>query len=296
MAKTKGRVTLPSESNFLEQTKEMLDRWGADALRDSDGTKLDDDIKALDAKIYTTYFVARGHNEFAEKHMEECQQLYLMSRHNTAVDTTLAISFMEGYYQEQVIPDYLHDPKRWWEVIDRTTGELVPTENWELDEEKHQVIVKEASPFHEYTVSFLVYAIWDPTQMYNHITNNWGDKPHEIPFDVRHSASGSFAKEYLIQWLKDNPSTDVVRFTTFFYHFTLVFNSDAKEKFVDWFGYSASVSPYILEKFEQEVGYPFRPEYIIQQGYHNSTFCVPTKEYKDFMHTNLLKKLKKKQI
>lgn len=82
MAKTKGRVTLPSEANFLNETQEMLERWGADALRDSDGTKLDDDIKALDAKIYTTYFVARGHNEFAEKHMEECQQLYLMSRHN----------------------------------------------------------------------------------------------------------------------------------------------------------------------------------------------------------------------
>ena len=55
--------------------------------------------------------------------------------------------------------------------------------------------------------------MWDPTQMYNHITNNWGDKPHEIPFDVRQEASGLFAREYLVQWLKDNPDTDVVRFT-----------------------------------------------------------------------------------
>lgn len=75
MAKTRGRVTLPSESNFLEETKELLSRWGADAIRDSDGTKLSDDIKKLDAKIYTTYFVARGHNDFAEKHMDECQQI-----------------------------------------------------------------------------------------------------------------------------------------------------------------------------------------------------------------------------
>ena len=44
MSKTKGRVTLPSEANFLEETKEMLERWGADALRDSDGTKLSDEI------------------------------------------------------------------------------------------------------------------------------------------------------------------------------------------------------------------------------------------------------------
>ncbi|MDC7290305.1 1,3-beta-galactosyl-N-acetylhexosamine phosphorylase [Blautia schinkii] len=283
MAKTKGRVTLPSESNFLNETKEMLDRWGADALRDSDGTKLDDDIKALDAKIYTTYFVARGHNEFAEKHMEECQQLYLMSRHNTAVDTKLCISFMEGYYQEQVIPDYLHDPKKWWEVIDRTTQQVVPADCWELDQEKHQVLIPEAEPFHDYTVSFLVYAIWDPTQMYNHITNNWGDKPHEIPFDVRQAASGEFAREYLVQWLKDNPSTDIVRFTTFFYHFTLVFNNHAKEKFVDWFGYGATVSVKALEEFEKEYGYALRPEDIVDNGYYNSTFRVPTNAYLDYM-------------
>lgn len=69
MSKTKGRVTLPSESDFLDETKELLERWGADAIRDSDGTKLDRDIKSLDAKIYTTYFVARGHNEFAREHM-----------------------------------------------------------------------------------------------------------------------------------------------------------------------------------------------------------------------------------
>ena len=79
MKRKTGRVTLPSEENFLKETKELMERWGADAIRDSDGTKLDNDIKQLDAKIYTTYFVAREHNEFAEKHMDECQQLYLMS-------------------------------------------------------------------------------------------------------------------------------------------------------------------------------------------------------------------------
>ena len=47
MAKTRGRVTLPSEAGFLNETKEMLVRWGADALRDSDGTKLDPEIKKL---------------------------------------------------------------------------------------------------------------------------------------------------------------------------------------------------------------------------------------------------------
>ena len=303
MSKTKGRVTLPSESNFLDETKELLERWGADAIRDSDGTKLDRDIKSLDAKIYTTYFVARGHNEFAREHMDECQQLYLMSKRHTAVGTRLGIDFMDGYFDQQVVPDLDHDPKKWWEVMDRTTGQALPPEEWDLSMEgklsmegnlstsggqpgeggKLTVVIPHAEPFHEYTVSFLVYAIWDPTQMYNHITNNWGDKPHEIPFDVRQDASGAFAREYLVQWLKDNPDTDVVRFTTFFYHFTLVFGSDAKEKFVDWFGYGATVSVKALEEFEKEYGYALRPEDIVDNGYYNSTFRVPTRQYRDYM-------------
>ena len=283
MSKTKGRVTLPSESNFLNETKEMLDRWGADALRDSDGTKLDATTKALDAKIYTTYFVARGHNEFAQEHMDECQQMLLMSKHNVEIADTVTIDFLDGYYREQVVADYVHDPKKWWEVIDRTTGEVVPVSCWEVDQEKDLVTIKDAAPFHEYTVSFFVYAIWDPTQMYNHITNNWGDKPHDIPFDVRQANSGAFAKDYLKQWLIDNPDTDVVRFTTFFYHFTLVFNDQAKEKFVDWFGYGATVSIKALEEFEQEYGYALRPEDIVDNGYYNSTFRVPTRAYRDYM-------------
>lgn len=285
MSKTKGRVTLPSESNFLEETRELMDRWGADAIRDSDGTKLDREIKSLDAKIYTTYFVARGHNEFAREHMDECQQLYLMSKRCTAAGRQLAIDFMDGYFDQQVVPDLDHDPKRWWEVMDRTTGESLDPGTWDLMEAdgKLLAVIRDAKPFHEYTVSFLVYAIWDPTQMYNHITNNWGDKPHEIPFDVRQAVSGAFAREYLVQWLKDNPDTDVVRFTTFFYHFTLVFGSDAKEKFVDWFGYGATVSVKALEEFEREYGYALRPEDIVDNGYYNSTFRVPTRRYRDYM-------------
>ena len=146
MSKTKGRVTLPSEGNFLEETKEMMERWGADALRDSDGTKLPEEIKALDAKIYTTYFVARGHNEFAREHWEECQQLYLMSRRVTAVGERVEIPFMEGYFDQQVVPDYVHDQKRWWEVMDRTSGEAVAPEGWEVDQKHHVVVVKMPCP------------------------------------------------------------------------------------------------------------------------------------------------------
>ena len=281
--KRKGRFTLPGESNFLDEIKEIMEKWGADAIRDSDGTKLDDEIKKLDTKIYTTYFVARAHNKFAEKHMEECQQLYLMSKFNMAEKNELYIDFLEGYFEEQIKPDYVHDEKVYWEVIDRTSDEIVPVSKWELDKEKNRVHVKNAKPFHEYTVSFLAYMIWDPTQMYNHITNNWGDKPHDIPFDVRQPASNVFMSDYLKKWLKENPDTDVVRFTTFFYHFTLVFNNLGKEKFVEWFGYGASVSVAALEAFAESRGYRLRAEDIIDKGYYNTAFRVPTEQYLDYI-------------
>ena len=281
--KRKGRFTLPGESNFLDEIKEIMEKWGADAIRDSDGTKLDDEIKKLDTKIYTTYFVARAHNKFAEKHMEECQQLYLMSKFNMAEKNELYIDFLEGYFEEQIKPDYVHDEKVYWEVIDRTSDEIVPVSEWELDKEKNRVHVKNAKPFHEYTVSFLAYMIWDPTQMYNHITNNWGDKPHDIPFDVRQPSSNVFMSDYLKKWLKENPDTDVVRFTTFFYHFTLVFNNLGKEKFVEWFGYGASVSVAALEAFAESRGYRLRAEDIIDKGYYNTAFRVPTEQYLDYI-------------
>ena len=65
----------------------------------------------------------------------------------------------------------------------------------------------------------------------------------------------------------------------FFHQFTLIFDELAREKYVDWYGYSASVSPYILEQFEQEVGYKFRPEFIIDQGYMNNITRIPSKEF-----------------
>ena len=37
-----------------------------------------------------------------------------------------------------------------------------------------------------------------------------------------------------------------------FYHFTLVFNNLGKEKFVDWFGYGASVSVAALDAFQKK--------------------------------------------
>lgn len=113
MTKTKGRLTLPGDYNFLEETKELLQRWGADAIRDSDGTKLEEAVKDLDATIYTTYFVARNYNEFAMQHLDEVQQIYLMSERNIARTSPLHIRIMDGFFEEQLEPNTLYDPKQW---------------------------------------------------------------------------------------------------------------------------------------------------------------------------------------
>ncbi|WP_317311423.1 1,3-beta-galactosyl-N-acetylhexosamine phosphorylase [Clostridium thermobutyricum] len=279
----KGRVTIPTDDSFIKETMEIVEAWGADAIRDCDGFKLPKEIKGIAEKIYSTYFVARGDNEWANKNRDELQQTYIMTKHILATGDTLEIDIMDGYFKEQVVPDSTHDIKKFWEVIDRTIEEVVSIEDWSYDKENQKVLIKNTKPWHEYTVSFLAYCIWDPTQMYNHITNNWGDKPHDIPFNVRGKKTNEYIFKAMHKWLDEHPDTDVIRFTTFFYHFTLVFNNLAKEKFVDWFGYSSSVSAEALEAFEEEKGYRLRPEDIIDKGYYNSTFRVPSKAYLDFM-------------
>ena len=118
--------------------------------------------------------------------------------------------------------------------------------------------------------------------MYNAVVNDWKDVEHQITFDVRQPKTHKFSMERLRKFCKANPHVNVIRYTTFFHQFTLVFDELAREKYVDWYGYSASVSPYILDQFEKEVGYKFRPEYIIDQGYFNNQYRIPSKEFKDF--------------
>lgn len=282
MDNLKGRVTIPTDANIVEETLNIMQRWGADAVRDCDGTALPEKIKSIADKVYTTYFPSRGDHAWANSHPEELQQLYLMSEFRTAEGDTLVIDPLRGYFEQQVKLDTRHDVKKWWEVIDRTTGEAVSPDDWTFNKDSGLVTICRAVPFHEYTVSFLVYAIWDPTQMYNYITNNW-DREKEKPYDVRQPKTRVHILETLEKWLAENPDTDVVRFTTFYYHFTLLFNQMAKEKYVDWFGYGTSVSPLAIEDFEREKGYRLRPEDFVDEGYYNSSFRVPSKAYLDYV-------------
>ena len=278
----KGRVTIPTNLDVVPQTLEILDEWGADAIRDCDGTEFPKELKDTGSKIYATYYTTRKDNEWAKAHPEEIQQMYIMTSFHTATEEKLEIHLMDHLYPDMLAVNTRDDIYRWWEVIDRTTGEPVSTELWSYDEETGNVVIRVAKLFHEYTVSFLAYIMWDPVHMYNAVVNDWKDVEPQITFDVRQPKTKAYSLERLRRFLDTHEYVDVVRFTTFFHQFTLIFDELAREKYVDWFGYSASVSPYILEQFEKEVGYPFRPEYIIDQGYMNNTYRIPSKEFKDF--------------
>ena len=278
----KGRVTIPTNLDVVPQTLEILDEWGADAIRDCDGTEFPQELKDTGSKIYATYYTTRKDNEWAKAHPEEIQQMYIMTSFHTATEDKLKIHLMDHLYPDMLAVNTRDDIYRWWEVIDRTTGEPVSTELWSYDEETGNVVIRAAKLFHEYTVSFLAYIMWDPVHMYNAVVNDWKDVEPQITFDVRQPKTKAYSLERLRRFLDTHEYVDVVRFTTFFHQFTLIFDEFAREKYVDWFGYSASVSPYILEQFEKEVGYPFRPEYIIDQGYMNNTYRIPSKEFKDF--------------
>ena len=278
----KGRVTIPTDLDVVPQTLEMIEEWGADAIRDCDGTEFPQKLKDTGAKIYATYYTTRKDNAWAKAHPEEIQQMYIMTSFHTAVADTLEIHLMDHLYPDMLAVNTRDDIRRWWEVMDRTTGEPVPTDQWSYEEETGNVVILSAKRFHEYTVSFLAYIMWDPVHMYNAVVNDWKDVEPQITFDVRQPKTRAYSLERLRRFLDTHEYVDVVRFTTFFHQFTLIFDELAREKYVDWFGYSASVSPYILEQFEKEVGYPFRPEYIIDQGYMNNTYRIPSKEFKDF--------------
>ena len=278
--KMRGRVTIPTDVDVVPQTLELFARWGADAIRDCDGTDFPAELKAVDAKVYSTYYTTRKDNAWAKANPDEVQQCYIMTGFKMAKNEPLAIELMDNLSTELLEPNTRDDIRRWWEVIDRTTGEVLSPDAWRYED--GYVIIDEPAAYHEYTVSFLCYLIWDPVHMYNAVVNDWKNVEHQITFDVRQPKTRKFTMERLRKFIADHPYVDVIRYTTFFHQFTLVFDALKREKYVDWYGYSASVSPYIREQFEREVGYKFRPEFIIDQGYFNNQYRVPSKEFRDF--------------
>lgn len=274
----KGRVTIPTDESFAEGTKEIAKLWGADAVRDCDGTELPKNVKELAEKVYNTYFIVRGDNRWAEKHPEETHRTFLMSARFLAEGKQLVIDPMQGYFAQQIQPDW--ENRAYWEVYDRTSG--TKHTDWSCDEKTGTVVVRNARPMHEYTVNFMAKVIWHPVQIYNYLTNNWTCEKQRM-YDPAFPNTAEYIKRHMDEWCKAHPETDVVRFTTFLYQFTLIFNEKGKEKYVDWFGYGLSSSPALLQAFEKEYGYALCSEDFVRAGNYNSSFLNPDKKFLDWM-------------
>ena len=72
-----------------------------------------------------------------------------MTSFHTAVSDTLEIHLMDHLYPDMLAVNTRDDIRRWWEVIDRTTGEAVSTEEWSYDEKNGNVVIRPAKEFHE---------------------------------------------------------------------------------------------------------------------------------------------------
>lgn len=273
----KGRVTIPTDRSFVEGTKKYVDKWGADAVRDCDGTELPDNAGKLSKKVYKTYFLVRGDNNYAYSHEEEVQNVALISERKTAFENKLIIDLFEGYFNEQIKPN-LYEYKKYWQVFDRTTGEEV--EDWEYIGDG-KVLVNNTIPMHEYTVNFFAKSLWDSTQIYNYTCNGWNITKDRCIDPIYPSALKRIT-ENLDKWLKENPQVNVVRFTTFFYHFFLMYKTGAKQKLFNWFNYAMSASPAMFELFEKEYGYEITLEDLIHGGDYSDMFTIPSQANSDY--------------
>ena len=74
--KRKGSFTLPGESGYEKLTLELAEKWGADVIRDSDGTVLSDEILDAGYGIYSTICMIRDHNAWAEEIRISCSNAF----------------------------------------------------------------------------------------------------------------------------------------------------------------------------------------------------------------------------
>lgn len=282
MAAQKGGFTLPGESGYEKLTLKMAEKWGADVIRDSDGTVLSDEILNAGYGIYSTICIIRDHNEWAKKNMDKLQQTFLMTQPIVADCDTLTVELMKDFFAEQFSINETEDSLKYWQVYDRTTDTLVGREHWSYADGK--VTIKEITPWHKYTVSFMAYRIWEEISMYNHTTNNW-TKEHLMQIDPRHEATREYMLGWMRNWCETHPDTTVVRFTSMFYNFVWIWGSSERNRnlFSDWGSYDFTVSPLALDEFAKKYGYSLTAEDFINQGKLHVTHMVGTRQKADWM-------------
>ncbi|WP_434361202.1 1,3-beta-galactosyl-N-acetylhexosamine phosphorylase [Parasalinivibrio latis] len=278
-------MSLPCEVGQEDVVLDLIHRWKADALRDSDGTEMPESLLEQDCEIYSLMCIVRDDQDYARKNPQFMHRKFLSSFPVTAMSGDLAIAIMKGYCGEKYTVDEYSDPKAFWQVWDRTEGTLVNGADWEYDYSNGVVTLSNCEPYHEYTVSFMVRQVWDSTSMYNALTNgwNWQEEGKTQSLDPYHPECRKHLMAHFENWLKNHPNTTVVRFTTFAYAFVIDANEEMEDIYRDWTGYGETVSPQALADFEKRFGYKLTAEDFVDAGYYNGTYKVPTKRFRDWM-------------
>ena len=284
MAKQKGGFTLPGESGYEALTLKMADKWGADVIRDSDGTVLSDEIVHAGYGIYSTICIIRDHNEWAKKNPDKLQQTFLCTPPAVAEGEELTILLLESFFEEQFTINDSERAFKYWEVYDRTTNEKLDVSKWSYEKQAGTVTLKGITPFHKYTVSFLAYRIWEEISMYNHTTNNW-DKEHLMQIDPRYPETQEYMLGWMKNWCETHPDTTVVRFTSMFYNFVWIWGSSERNPYLfsDWGSYDYTVSDIALDEFAEKYGYSMTAEDFINKGQFHVTHMPGTKKKADWM-------------
>lgn len=284
MDTAKGGFTLPGESGYEKLTLEMADKWGADVIRDSDGTQLSEEILDAGYGIYSTICIIRDHNEWAKKNMDKLQQTFLTTHPSTASTQTLCIPLMEDFFAGQFAVNDSPEAMKYWQVYDRTTEKEVGREHWEYQKEEQAVTLHGATPWHKYTVSFIALRIWEEISMYNHTTNHW-EKEHLMQIDPRHEETQSYLLSWMENWCESHPYTTVVRFTSMFYNFVWIWGSSVRNRhlFSDWASYDFTISPKALDEFASKYGYSLTAEDFVHQGKYHVTHMPAGQKKRDWM-------------
>ncbi|MGG4478974.1 1,3-beta-galactosyl-N-acetylhexosamine phosphorylase [Paenibacillus illinoisensis] len=282
--KTTGAFTLPGESGYEALTLELAERWGADVIRDSDGTKLSDEIINAGYGIYSTICIIRDHNEWASRNTDKLQQCFLITNPKVAVQDYLSIYLMEDFFAEQFKVNDSREAFKYWQVYDRTTGEEVPREQWNYERESGNVVITGIVPWHKYTVSFMVYRIWEEISMYNHTTNDW-DKEHLMQIDPIYPETQAYLLNWMENWCQEHKETTVVRFTSLFYNFAWIWGSSERNRhlFSDWGSYDFTVSSRALDLFAKKAGYSLTAEDFVNGGKYRVSHIPANQRKLDWM-------------
>ena len=280
---TTGNFTLPGEAGYEKLTLELANRWGADVIRDSDGTKLSHEILSANFGIYSTICVIREHNEWIYEHTDSRQQTFLSTPAVTADSNQAVIKILESFFNQQFAINDSPDALRYWQVYDRTTDKPLTASDWSYDSLTQEVTIN-AIPWHQYSVSFLAWRIWEEISMYNHVTNSW-DKEHLMQLNPYNEVAQNYLREWLLLWCDENPDTTVVRFTSLFYNFAWIWGANERNRnlFVDWASYDFTVCPQALDDFAKEYGYALTAEDFVRQGKYNATHRIPNQKKLDWI-------------